>query len=107
MNQNKANHQSPADNCSSMRFSKIALAGIFVFACTVRAADISGELKKWHRVTLTFDGPDTGETDAVNPFTDYRLNVTFENGKRKHVVAGHDALEYRVLPYQSLVFSLI
>jgi len=27
------------------------------------AAKITGELKKWHKVTLTFDGPKASETD--------------------------------------------
>lgn len=38
---------------------------------------LSGELKLWHRVTLTFDGPETSETATPNPFRDYRLNATF------------------------------
>ncbi len=45
---------------------------------------ITGELKKWHHVTLTFDGPEVSETDDYNPFLNYRLDVTFshpETGK--------------------------
>jgi len=38
---------------------------------------ITGELKTWHRVTITWDGPATSETAATNPFLDYRLQVTF------------------------------
>ena len=38
---------------------------------------VSGELKKWHRVSITWDGPNTSETNANNPFRNYRLNVTF------------------------------
>ena len=41
------------------------------------AATISGELRQWHRVTLTFDGPAASEQGSPNPFRDYRLNVTF------------------------------
>ena len=45
---------------------------------------VSGELKKWHKITIGFLGPLTGETaDARdlfrNPFTDYRLDVTFSH----------------------------
>ena len=42
-------------------------------------ATISGELKKWHPLTLDFAGPSASETDASpnNPFLDYRLQVTF------------------------------
>ncbi|MEX0981925.1 MAG: DUF5060 domain-containing protein, partial [Bacteroidales bacterium] len=46
--------------------------------------EITGELKKWHKVTLTFDGPETSESDEFNPFMNYRLNVVFaheESGK--------------------------
>jgi hypothetical protein len=46
---------------------------------TVSGGQISGELKKWHTVTITFDGPKTSETADPNPFLYYRLNVTFEH----------------------------
>lgn len=39
--------------------------------------EITGELKQWHNTTLTLDGPAASETGALNPFTDYRMNVTF------------------------------
>jgi len=41
--------------------------------------EISGELKKWHKITLTFDGPQTSEMDKLNPFMSYRFNVYFTN----------------------------
>lgn len=50
---------------------------------------ISGELKKWHRITLTFEGPNSSETANPNPFTDYRLNVTFTNGNTKLEMPGY------------------
>lgn len=56
---------------------------------------ISGELKKWHTVTLTFDGPECSETDEYNPFMNYRLNVLFthqETGK-KYQVPGYFAAD--------------
>jgi hypothetical protein len=40
---------------------------------------VTGDLKRWHRVTLNFDGPLTSETADPNPFTDYRLNVEFSH----------------------------
>ncbi|MGQ1891346.1 DUF5060 domain-containing protein [Thermophagus sp. OGC60D27] len=39
--------------------------------------EITGELKKWHKVTFTFEGPDTSEDDDFNPFMNYRFNVRF------------------------------
>jgi len=40
-------------------------------------AGLYGDLLKWHRVTLAFEGPATSENAATNPFRDYRLDVTF------------------------------
>ena len=39
---------------------------------------MTGELKQWHKVTLTLDGPFAHERDKQpNPFTDLAFNVTF------------------------------
>lgn len=39
---------------------------------------VSGELKKWHPMAISFPGPDTSESaTSPNPFLDYRLQVTF------------------------------
>ncbi len=54
---------------------------------------VSGELKKWHKVTIEFDGPSTSETANPNPFTDYRLQVTFTNGNTSYNVPGFYAAD--------------
>jgi hypothetical protein len=57
---------------------------------------IDGELKTWHKVTLTLDGPYATETDgAPNPFTDYRLTVVFrhESGEPEYRVPGYFAAD--------------
>lgn len=54
-------------------------------------ATVTGELKKWHNVTLTFDGPARGESAGTNPFLDYRLEVTFTKGVRQIKVPGYFA----------------
>ena len=57
---------------------------------------ISGELKQWHKVTLTMKGPFAGEGDAsVNPFTDYRMDVSFrhESGSPSYTVPGYFAAD--------------
>jgi len=56
-------------------------------------ATVTGELKRFHRVTVTFDGPAAGEDATPNPFTDYRLTVTFSQGVRKVVVPGFYAAD--------------
>ncbi|UCG57542.1 MAG: DUF5060 domain-containing protein [Phycisphaerales bacterium] len=53
----------------------------------------SGQLKKWHKITLTFTGPETSEAADPNPFRDYRLNVTFTKGQERYVVAGYYAAD--------------
>jgi hypothetical protein len=57
---------------------------------------LSGELKQWHKVTLTLDGPFAHERDREpNPFTDHAFSVTFahENGSPSHVVPGYFAAD--------------
>ncbi len=47
-----------------------------------------GELKRWHKITLDFEGPNTSELASTNPFSDYRLDVTFTNGNATYIVPG-------------------
>ena len=55
---------------------------------------IDGELKKWHKITLTFTGPDLDEGSTPNPFLDYRLNVTFTHSSgKKYTVPGYFAAD--------------
>jgi len=75
----------------SILLSAILLAGPSRFA-DGRAA-VTGELKKWHRVTLTFDGPQTSEDATPNPFLDYRLNVAFTNADGFYTVPGYYATD--------------
>lgn len=44
------------------------------------AVRLSGELRQWHNITLDLNGPWVHEQDnQPNPFTDYRMNVTFRH----------------------------
>lgn len=57
---------------------------------------ISGELKQWHEVTLTLDGPFAHELDnEPNPFRDYRMTITFshESGAPVYDVPGYFAAD--------------
>lgn len=58
---------------------------------TATSAEISGELKKWHKVSLTFEGPETEELHSYNPFLNYRLNVTFRSASKTYIVPGYYA----------------
>jgi len=57
------------------------------------AVTIDGELKKWHKVTLTFEGPTSSENNTYNPFLHYRLDVTFSSGNKKYCVPGYFAAD--------------
>lgn len=57
---------------------------------------ISGEMRPWHKITLTLKGPFARERDdAPNPFMDYRMTVTFahESGAPKYSVPGYFAAD--------------
>jgi len=67
---------------------------LILTCCAVASAQsVTGELKQWHDVTLTFDGPSSSESADPNPFFDYRLNVTFTTGSAKYVVPGYFAAD--------------
>ena len=60
--------------------------------------EISGELKTWHKVTLTLDGPYAQERDTdPNPFVDYRMSVIFTHrgGAPSYRVPGYFAADGR------------
>ncbi len=59
------------------------------------AVSIHGELKKWHKVSLTFDGPLSSEKKAYNPFMNYRFNVTFSHAAsgKTYMVPGYFAAD--------------
>lgn len=66
-------------NCGSKNSSKIP--------------EISGELKQWHKITLSFEGPETSELDSVNPFLDYQMYATFTKRDKSIIVPGFFAAD--------------
>ncbi len=57
---------------------------------------IDGELKQWHKITLSLSGPFAHERDnRPNPFTDYRFTVRFrhESGSPDYLVPGYFAAD--------------
>jgi hypothetical protein len=60
------------------------------------SVEINGELKQWHKVTLTLDGPFAHEKDnKPNPFTDFQFDVEFkhESGSPSYKVPGYFAAD--------------
>ncbi len=62
---------------------------------------IAGEMKQWHDIVLTFDGPQAEEAGEPNPFLDYRLDVTFVQGQKQYVVPGYYAADGNCRPDRS------
>jgi hypothetical protein len=68
------------------------LAGLLAVVSSAGAAvRVTGELRRWGAVTLTFDGPQTSEDADPNPFTTYAMDVHF-----RHAASGRS---YRVPGY--------
>ena len=74
-------------------FILVLLVSCKGFAHSNDGVEISGELKKWHKITLTFDGVETSETHSYNPFLNYRLDVTFFHADKTYHVPGYYAAD--------------
>jgi len=55
----------------------LAVAGGTTAILKTPSSGVYGELRKWHRVTVAFEGGETSENAKSNPFLDRRLDVTF------------------------------
>jgi hypothetical protein len=72
----------------------VALGGAQRLPQSAAGVSIAGELRQWHKVTLTLNGPQADElSTAPNPFMDYRMMVTFvhESGTPAYTVPGYFA----------------
>ena len=66
----------------------------FILTGVVFAGTVSGQLKVWHKVTVSFDGPQSSEQATPNPFMDYRLDVMFVGPSgRQYNVPGYYAAD--------------
>ncbi|PWH84431.1 DUF5060 domain-containing protein [Algibacter marinivivus] len=67
---------------------------LFLGSCQQqKEVKVEGDLKKWHRITLNFEGPQASEMDENNPFLNYRLDVTFKNNKKEYIIPGFYATD--------------
>lgn len=75
----------------------ILTAGLLLQSCGKRnlqnIPEISGELKQWHKITLTFNGPESHELDSANPFLDYQLYAIFTKNEKQVVIPGFYAAD--------------
>jgi hypothetical protein len=78
-----------------MTLAPLAAGAVLFLPALIAAPAVTGEQQLWHKVTLTWSGPETSETAAENPFLDYRLEVTFthRSGKPSYRVPGYFAAD--------------
>ena len=77
-----------------MKYLLILVAFLFIsFQAFGQSYIVEGELKQWHKVSLVFDGPNTDELASLNPFADFKLEVTFTNGSQSYIVQGYYAAD--------------
>lgn len=62
----------PAKNCKLLTVFVVLTSSHSLFS-----QKITGELQRWHKTTVTIDGPQAEEEGEPNPFLDYRMQVTF------------------------------
>jgi hypothetical protein len=74
-------------------FFSILVLPVYTTAAESTKAVVTGQLKTWHRITLTFECRPTSETAEDNPFLNCRLDVIFENGTEKFTVPGFYAAD--------------
>ncbi len=94
--------------CQLKNMTAFAICVLIVIACDAQVSaardrvdgdgsvEISGEMKQWHKITLTLDGPFAAETDSdPNPFTDHRMTVAFrhESGSPSYSAPGYFAAD--------------
>ena len=66
---------------------------IFSLCFTACKFQLPLEAQKWDKVVISFEGPATSEDAEMNPFTDYRLNVTFSHRNKSYVIPGYYAAD--------------
>ncbi len=84
---------------SIQRLSLAIFVSLQIFMLPAQAQNtvqVSGELKQWHRITIKATCPESecglvSETSDPNPFTDYRLLVTFvsPDGSEEFIIPGY------------------
>jgi hypothetical protein len=78
---------------SNQKIFSYAIIMLIAANCPAQVLQVTGELKKWHRLTLTIEGPQTDEIAESNPFLNCRMDVVFENDSKKYVVPGFYAAD--------------
>ncbi|MCU0362658.1 MAG: DUF5060 domain-containing protein [Bacteroidales bacterium] len=72
------------------RVAAILLPFVIAVSCDSSSIPvIEGDMKTFHKITITVNGPETSEYDTINPFTDYRMEAEFRKGDEAISVPGY------------------
>lgn len=76
-----------------MRYLAFILFAI-AFGCGQQGT-VTGDLRQWTPLKVSFEGPETAEDATPNPFQDFRLDVTFTHSEsgESFVVPGYFAAD--------------
>ncbi len=81
----------------ALAFTALAISTVLARQpASTKSVSIDGELRQWHKITLTLDGPQADErANDPNPFRDYRMTVRFthESGIPSYSVPGYFAAD--------------
>ena len=66
----------------------ILLGSVSCYRNSKYEVEVQGELKRWHKIELIFNGPETSEWDKENPFLNYKLEVSFTKGSKTLTIPG-------------------
>lgn len=64
-----------------------------LLSCQPTKEEASATYYQWHKMTLSFEGPETSEDAEDNPFLNYRLMATFRHGDQTYKVPGFYAAD--------------
>ncbi len=76
-----------------MRLLILLFASVLLTTCRSTLTYTHPDVSKWEKMTLDFPGPETSENAPVNPFVNYRLDVTFTEGDHSVTVPGFYAAD--------------
>jgi hypothetical protein len=80
-------------SCSAFGLAMAPFRTTPIASPAVMAVTVTGELKRYHPVTITLDGPTSDESATPNPFLDYRFEVVFSQAELSITVPGYFAAD--------------
>jgi hypothetical protein len=87
----------PVPTFGFLTMTRLSPASLFLLALLrsllLQSAALEGEMRQWHPLSITFEGPYACETDAYNPFANYALYVTFVHQQDTLLVPGYFAAD--------------